>query len=191
MRVAVGSTRQPEVEAVKEAWRVFSRLILQDPEEPVTFLSYHVPKNAPELPLSIADLMEGARSRVENLMLQLKRERQEADFYVGLESGLNLSGPQGPRRLAFLESWAYVSDGHLGYFGHGGGICVPPCIADPAIDRDIELGIVLDRLAATRKVASEEGVWGVLTHDLLSRKHSFVTALLCAFAPFYQPSVYR
>lgn len=191
MRIAIGSTRQPKVEAVKEAWKVFSDQIITDPDEKAVFLSYNVTNGAPAMPLSVSDLMEGARGRAENLILQLKREKTEADFYIGLEGGFNVIESQGPRRKTFLESWVYVSDGYRGFFGHGGGLFIPPAIADPVIDRGIELGIVMDRVVSHTEDRLNQGTWGVLTRDLLTRKQSFVIALIAAFAPFYHPDPYK
>ncbi len=190
MKIAIGSTRAPKVEAVKEAWGIFSKQLLPDDAEQATFVTYDVAVDGPAMPISLDQLMKGARSRVEGLILQLKRERAEADYYVGLEGGFHIIDSEVARRQAFLESWAYVSDGHLGYFGHGGGIYVPPKIASPVIDRGIELGIVIDRFSDESDVRSKQGAWGVLTRDILSRRHSFVIALIAAFAPFYNPKAF-
>ena len=188
--MAVASTREPKVEAVKEAWEVFASKILEDSDDPVNFLAYDVSTRDPAMSLNVSDLMTGARSRVDNLILQLKREKVEADFYIGLEGGFNVVNSQGPRRQVFLESWAYVSDGHQGFFGHSGGVMVPARLADPVIDRGIDLGIIVDRFCEQTDVHSSQGTWGVLTRDILTRKHSFVVALIAAFAPFYNPEAY-
>lgn len=190
MRIAVGSTREPKVEAVKEAWKVFASKLVPDSDEKVVFVNYDVSAAAPRMALSVQDLMKGASARVESLILQLKRERAEADFYVGLEGGFSVVDSQGPRRQVFLESWAYVSDGHHGCYGHGGGIYVPSAIADPVIDRNVDLGIVIDRFSQKKGVASHQGTWGILTADILTRKQSFIIALIAAFAPFYNPKAY-
>lgn len=190
MRIATGSASVAELEAVREAWGVFSASIPGVSEEAADFLSYHVPSDAPEMPLTVDDLMQGALGRAENLILQLKREKTEADFYIGLQRGFNIVESQGPRRLAFFESWAYVSDGHKGFFGHGGGIAVPPSIADPVIDRGIGLGIVTDRFSGQRNIQNGQGLWGILTKEILTTKHSFVIALFSAFAPFYNQVAY-
>ena len=190
MRIAISSTREAKVQAVKDAWRVFSSKIMDDPDEAVTFLNYDVSNGASHVPMTVSDLMKGALGRVDSLTLQLKREKADADFYVGLEGGFNVVDSHGPRRQVFLQSWAYVSDGHRGFFGHGGGVFVPSSIADPVIDRGVDLGIVIDRLTAQIEVGSQQGTWGILTRDILTRKHSFVTALIAAFAPFYNPAPY-
>ena len=191
MRIAIGSTRAPKVEAVKEAWSIFSSKILTAGDEEIEFAPFDVPTGATQMPVAVEQLMTGARERADRLMLQLKRERAEADFYVGLEGWFNVVDPRGARRQVFLESWAFVSDGHLGFFGHGGGIYVPPAISTQVMDRGIELGIVIDLFAQQRDVSSQQGVWGVLTRDIFNRQHSFVVALIAAFAPFYNPEAYQ
>ncbi len=192
MRVAIGSTRDLKVQAVKKVWPVFASKLLGDPDESVEFVSYDVSKaTTVQMPLSAAQLMESALDRVESLNLQLKREKTESDFYVGLEDGFNIVKKNGLHRQVFLESWAYVSDGHQGYFGHSGGIYVPPRIASPVIDRGIELEIVIDRFNRENDIQSKLGAWGVLTGDLLTRKSFFVTALIAAFAPFYNTRAYQ
>jgi non-canonical (house-cleaning) NTP pyrophosphatase len=191
MKIALGSTRSPKVQALEEAWQIFSSNILDDPDEKILFSSFDVTSSSPAMPLSVDDLMSGAYNRVESLILQLKKEKAEAEFYVGLEGGFNIVDYPGARRQVFLESWAYVSDGHDGFFGHGGGIYVPPQVSNPVVDRRIELGIVIDRFSEQTNVRSKQGAWGILTRDILDRKHSFVIALIAAFAPFYNRDAYR
>jgi len=191
MRIAVGSSRTTHIDAVKEAWEIFSSSLLSRLDESTDFLGYDVPSGVPEVPLSVKDLMEGTQNRVENLILQLKREKAEADFYIGLESGFSVVDSRGPKRLTFLESWAYVSDGHRGSFGHGGGVPVPSAIADPVIDRGIELGIIADRFSKEKGLKAGQGSWGMLTKDILTQQHSSVIALIAAFAPFYNPEAYQ
>jgi non-canonical (house-cleaning) NTP pyrophosphatase len=191
MKIAIGSTSATEIEAAKEAWSVFAGSILEEPDEEVEFLSYRVPEEVREMPLDTTGLIKGAQDRVENLIFQLKREKTEADYYIGLQAGFNVVDSQGPRRRAFLESWAYVSDGHHGSLGHGGGIAVPPRIANPVIDRGIELSIVMERFSKEKGLQSDEGTWGLLTRDILSVRHAFVIALIAAFAPFYNREAYE
>jgi non-canonical (house-cleaning) NTP pyrophosphatase len=190
MRIAIGSTSPIELEAAKEAWKVFSSSLSVEPREEVEFFGYSISGTSSQMPMSVQELMAAARDRVESLILQLKRERTEAEFYIGLQSGFNVVDSQGPRRLAFLESWAYVSDGHRGHFGHGGGILVPAGIADPVIDRGIDLSIVIDRFSGEKQITSDKGPWGMLTRDILSAQHAFVIALLAAFAPYYNQEAF-
>ena len=191
MKIAVGSTRRPKVEAVKEAWRTFSDKIPKDDDQEVIVAPFDVAGDAPAMPLSLGQLMRGARGRAENLEQKLKQENEEADFYVGLEGGFNVVDDVAFPSPVFLESWAYVSNGRLGFFGHGGGVFVPPPISSLVIEQGIELGLVIDCFYKQADIRSRQGAWGVLTSDILDRKQSFVIALIAAFAPFYNPNAFE
>ena len=190
MRIAVGSTRSAKVAAVKQIWEQLADRMTRGVDDPVDFFCYDVPTDAPKIPTTSAELSWSVSSRVDHLILQLKRERSEADFYVGLEDGFNVIGSSGARRQVVLESWVYVSDGLNGYFGHGNGISVPSQIADPVIDRGIELEIVIDRFCRARQLQSGQEGWMLMSQELLNRDQSYALALTAAFAPFYNTHVY-
>ena len=189
MKVAIGTLREPKVEAVKEAFELFKSLLARH-DEVVEYIPYDVSAEGPRMPTSTRELMEGAQSRAESLILQLKKEKNEADFYIGMEGGFHVVQDRG-QRMTFLQSWAYVTDGHRGYFGSSGNILVPSKIANTVLDRGVELGIAIDRFASQTDIRSKQGTWGVLSHDILTRRHSFVIALISAFAPFYNKKVYE
>ena len=190
MRIAVGSTRSAKVNAVKQIWEQLADRMTRRIDDSVDFLCYDVPTDGPNIPTSSAELTWIVLSRVDHLILQLKRERSEADFYVGLEEGFNVIASSGARRQVVLESWVYVSDGLNGYFGHGNGIPVPSQIANPVIDRGIELDIVIDRFCRARQLQSGQEGWTLLSQELLNRDQSYALALTAAFAPFYNTHVY-
>ena len=52
------------------------------------------------------------------------------------------------------------------------------------------LAHVIDEVSGGTDVRSNEGTFGVLTRNRLSRSAIFTTALLCAFAPFDRPEFY-
>ncbi|HRV07919.1 MAG TPA: DUF84 family protein [Acidobacteriota bacterium] len=189
MRVAIAGTAPVELEALQESWKVFGEALVSKREE-TEFVRYSVSGEVKGLARSVEELLRGARSRAENLILQLKREKAEADFYIGVEGGFEILDSLGPRRMTFLTCAAYVTDGFRGGYGHGPGILVPAGLADPVIDRGIDLAIAYDRFAARTGVESEAGIWGLLTRDVVTTRHAFVLALLTAFAPFYSSPAY-
>lgn len=190
MRIAVATTASVEVKAVEEAWKVFSDKLIGKGEE-TEFLTYNLAGVADRFPLTTQDIMTDLQSRVEDLILQLKRERVESDYYVGLASGFNVIDARGPKRKVFLENWVYVSDGHQGNFGHGGGVTVPLPLGNPVIDRGINLSIALDRYHEQRRLNGSQSPLATLTGGILTEQHSFVVALISAFAPFYNSRVYE
>ncbi|GAB4240218.1 MAG: hypothetical protein Kow00109_15280 [Acidobacteriota bacterium] len=190
MKIAIAGDSPIELAAVEEAWKVFgSRLAGR--KESFDFVRYGVPGDVRGLPLSTDDLLKQARTRVENLILQLKREKNEADYYVGFATGFDVVESQGPRRLAFLTNVAYVTDGHRSAFGRGPSVLLPRLLADPVIDRGIDLAIALDRYAAQVGQSPESGEWGLLTHEIISTQHALLLAVLTAFAPFYNAPAFE
>ncbi len=188
MIIAVGSMRRPKLNAVWEAASAFWPLI--SPDEAFEVLGVEIESGVVHTPLTREDLMNGARSRVEQLIQKAQAEKQPWKFLVGLEGGFDVVR-RGRERFVFLESWAYVSDGQRGAFGSGGSILIPEPVAKAVVDDGLELADVMDRVAGKRDLRDNEGAWGILTLNLIRRQDSFRTAVLNAFAPFYHASAYR
>ena len=148
-----------------------------------------VKTNAPAMPLTDWELMQGARERALAVRDILVQQHLEADLYVGLEGGFHSISVDGEWHT-FLRGWAYVTDGKRGSFGMSPSISVPDAIVKDVIGGKRELGIVIDEVAGARDVRSKQGAWGILSRDLLTRSMSFEAALIAAFAPFYNPALY-
>jgi len=134
--------------------------------------------------------MQGARQRAESLVELLRTGSPRADYFVGLEGGLEVCVENGSEHV-FLESWAYVTDGRSGFFGSSGGIEVPLALAEEVLCRGTELATAMDAFAGGVGIRDAEGAWGVLSANLISRQESFRLAVVAAFAPFYNPKLYR
>lgn len=188
MIIAVGSLRPPKLNAVWEAASAFWPLI--SPNEPFEVVGVDVESGVGHTPLTREDLMNGARLRVERLIQKAQEEKQPWKYLVGLEGGFDVV-QRGMERLVFLESWAYVSDGRRGSFGSGGSIWIPEPVARAVVDDGVELAEAIDRFAGKKGVRDNEGAWGILTLNLIRRQDSFRTAVINAFAPFYNANAYR
>ncbi len=134
--------------------------------------------------------MQGARQRVEGLQANFRASGATADFFIGLEGGLDVATEGGIKRV-FLESWAYVSDGTSGHFGCSGSIELPEALAEEVLARGTELSTAIDRFAGAVGIRDGQGAWGVLSRNLISRQESFRRAVEVAFAPFYNAKMYR
>ncbi len=184
--IAVGSTRRPKLNAVKEAADVIAAL-LQDCGMEVS--GYEVDSGVGHTPTSREELMQGARQRAEALRQKLQALNQSADFYVGVEGGLDVVSENDTKRV-FLESWAYVSDGHQGHFGCSGSIELPKILAEDVLSNGVELAAAIDQFAGEVGIRDGQGAWGVLSANLISRQDSFRLAVIAAFAPFYNAKMY-
>ncbi len=187
-RIAVGSTRRPKLLAVEEATANFAARL--SPNALLEIQGYDVESSVSHTPASREELMRGARQRAEALQKLLRETSMAADYFVGLEGGLDVVAENGGQRV-FLESWAYVSDGVRGHFGCSGSIELPEALAEEVMRHGTELGVAIDRFAGAVGIRDGQGAWGVLTNNLIVRQESFRLAVLTAFAPFYNVKMYR
>ncbi len=186
--IAVGSTRQPKLAAVREAITDFGEELAPGAEFEV--IGMEVDSGVGHTPASRAELMVGARQRAESLV-RLARERSQSwRYFVGLEGGLDVIQEEGERRV-LLESWAYVSDGRDGHYGRSGGVEIPDTLAREVLENGVELAAAIDRFAGAVGIRDAQGAWGVLSSGLISRTEAFRIAVVAAFAPFYNAKMYH
>jgi inosine/xanthosine triphosphatase len=186
--IAIGSTRRPKLNAVREALDLIGPSL--DPAAQFEIAGVDVPSGVRHTPLSREDIMRGARQRAEAL-LQIARERSEPwKYFVGLEGGLDVVHENGVRQV-FLESWACVSDSSgRGAFGQSGAVAVPEPLAIRVVDEGMELSEAIDAFAGGHSIRDAQGAWGVLTRNLITRQDAFRVALISAFASFYNHEIY-
>jgi inosine/xanthosine triphosphatase len=186
--VAVGSTRRPKLNAVWEALTIFGPIL--DSNGQFEVVGVDVPSGVSHTPASRSELMAGARLRAESLVKQA-RERGEAwRYFVGLEGGLDVVEENG-QRIVFLQSWAYVTDGNgPGNYGQSGAVQMPAALAAEVIERGTELSVAIDAYAGEQGIRDAQGAWGVLTRNLITRQEAFRVAVVSAFAPFFNATLY-
>jgi inosine/xanthosine triphosphatase len=172
--VHVGSTRPAKVEGAREALHAIARI---DPRFADFSLQTHdLTAIAPRQPMSLAEILDGARTRA-SVLAQSPDFR--GGFAIGVEGGLALIEPD----FWALHTWAAVTDGREWGYGAGPAIGLPRAVVH-RVQQGEELGDVIDTLAG-ESVRGTRGAWGVLTHDLIGRREAFRLAVTAAFAPFY------
>jgi inosine/xanthosine triphosphatase len=186
--VAVGSTRGPKLNAVREALLEIGPKL--DSSARFEVVGREVPSGVSHTPVSREELMAGARGRAEALAQIAHKQREPWRYFVGLEGGLDVLVETG-RRHVFLQSWAYVADpAGRGAFGQSGGVLLPEALVKEVLDRGVELSAAIDAFAGGHGIRDAEGARGVLTGGLITRQEAFRFALINAFAPFVNPAVY-
>jgi inosine/xanthosine triphosphatase len=194
--VAIGSLRPPKVNAAYKVFQqIYSKLGVEEFQY-VDFLTREVKTEVNHTPTSQEELMLGTERRSRNLIAILKKEQMIADYYIGMEGGFHqvkkdFNEKPGGGPLVFLQSWAYVSNGREGYFGASGMIEVPHQIFLPVLHQGEELNKVIDEITEQKDIRNRQGIWGVLTGELVTRQDSFEQALVAALAPFYNSKLYR
>ncbi len=184
--VAVGSTRRPKLNAVWEALSVIGPTL---EEALYDVVGVEVESGVGHTPVSRAELMAGARSRAESLVRIGLEQHAPWKYFVGLEGGLDIVQENGAR-LVFLQNWAYVTDGRRGAYGQSGAILLPGALARRVLDDGVELAAAIDEFAGQRNIRDLQGAWGVLSNNLITRQDAFRTAVINAFAPFFNVSLY-
>jgi inosine/xanthosine triphosphatase len=203
--IAVGSTRGPKLDAVHDTLKLCTEHL--NPNVQFEVFGFAVDSGVGHTPLSSAESMRGARQRTEALIQMASGNGAVYQYFVGLEGGLEVmesneshgsnesraeGNSAGQRdRHVFLESWAYVSDGSRGHFGRSGGIELPLALAHEVLDKGVELATAIDKFAGMAGIRDNQGAWGVLSSNLITRREAFRIALVAAFAPFYNENLFR
>jgi non-canonical (house-cleaning) NTP pyrophosphatase len=194
--IAVGRTRRPKLNAVWEAVSVLGPTL--DPNAQFEVVGVEVESGVRSTPLSRTEVMAGARQRAEELLRRAREHGEPWSYFIGLEGGLDVLPQQSPGmapgegRLVFLVSWAYVCDlSGRGAYGQAGGIPLPEALAASVVDQGADLAAAIDAFAGAQGIRNAQGTWGVLTSNLITRQDAFRTAVVSAFAPFFNAGLYR
>ncbi|MDQ3650479.1 MAG: inosine/xanthosine triphosphatase [Acidobacteriota bacterium] len=188
MKIALGSSRAAKIMALHAS---LARIATIDATwAKAELITRTVNTRAPAMPLTDSQLMRGAFERAHAVRELLSCEQQRADFYVGLEGGFHSITIEGERHT-FLRGWAYATNGARGSFGAAPSVSVPEAIVRRVFQTRRELGGIIDEFTNSTDVRSRQGAWGVFSRDLLTRAESFETALVAAFAPFYNARLYQ
>jgi inosine/xanthosine triphosphatase len=186
--IAVGSARLVKMSSVSAALTSFGSFLSADTEFEVEGVD--VPSGVRHTPLTREDTMAGARQRAEALRNVAHDKNAPWEYFVGLEGGLDVIR-EGSHQWVFLENWAYAADrGGRGYFGQSGAILLPAPLVESVVNQGVELSEAIDLFAGSRGVRDAQGAWGILTQNLITRQDAFRVAVINAFAPFFNSTVY-
>ncbi|MEZ4776731.1 MAG: inosine/xanthosine triphosphatase [Bacteroidia bacterium] len=175
MKIIIASRNPVKIEAVSQAFlQVFV-------EKSLTFSGINVLSGVNDQPMSDEETLRGAENRVE----AAKDAVPEADFWVGVEGGIEEIGHQ---MTAF--AWVVVR----GKAGTGKGktatFFLPDAVAD-YIREGIELGEADDKVFGTNNSKQKNGAVGLLTRDLITRTSLYLPAVIMALIPFINPQLYH
>ena len=187
--VAVGTTRRPKLNAVWEALTVIGPVLDSDAQFDIAEME--VPSGVRHTPLTREEIMAGARNRVEALMRMADEKNEPWEYFVGLEGGFDVVH-ESAARLVFLQHWAYIADTtNRSAFGQSAAVVVPDTLAKRVVDDGMELAHAIEEFAGERGIRDAQGAWGVLTRNVITRQDAARTAVIAAFTPFANKSMYR
>lgn len=174
-KVIVGSNNPVKLEATKEAFT------LAFPDVEFEFSTLSVPSGVPDQPMGESETKLGAANRAH----ACKAAHPEADFFVGLEGGLEKVDGE-----YWAFAWMSILDtaGSSG-FGRTGSFLLPPKVSE-LIDQGEELGVATDAVFNEVNSKHKGGTVGILTNETITRKDFYREALLFALIPFVKPELY-
>jgi inosine/xanthosine triphosphatase len=184
-RVRVGSTNEPKLDAVRNAFAAYA------PD--VEVAGVDVPSGVPEQPVGWEEIVRGARNRA-----RLARASEPCDLGVGLEDGL-VALPDGEGELRHLNvGCAAIAHGERVWLGFSSGFAYPPECTEPAVRDRAPIGSLFDRLWEQRRgealapaAARTMGNVGKLTLGVLPRSEYTRHAVLCALVALIHGDLYN
>ncbi|EKN4582550.1 TPA: inosine/xanthosine triphosphatase [Vibrio parahaemolyticus] len=166
-KVVIASLNPAKTNAVKSAFQSAF------PQQAFEFVGISVPSEVADQPMTNEETHRGALNRVKNA----KVEMPTADFYVGLEAGI-----EGNVTFAWM---VIESDTHRGE-SRSASLMLPPEVLAQLADAN-ELGDVMDKVFGTENIKQKGGAISLLTQNQLTRSSVYHQALILALIPFTNP----
>jgi len=168
MRIVISSHNPVKIAASKAAFAAVF------PGVDMEFIPSKVASGVSEQPGSDAESRQGATTRVNNA----RRLQPDADFWVGLEGGLEWIDGE-----PMASAWMVVADafGRLGQ-ARTTTLPLPPAVKQLLL-QGIELGDANDQVFATLHSKQAGGAFGLLTDGRMTRESVYTQALILALLP--------
>jgi len=173
-KVIIASKNPVKIQAVKNGFRkMFSA-------QGFEFMGISVPSNVNDQPFSSEETFTGARNRARNASKEIK----DADFYVGIEGGIDQIGNE-------MQAFAWVVINACGRNGKSrtGAFFLPRKIA-ALLKKGKELGEADDLVFKRKNSKQQNGAVGILTGNVIDRTKYYEEAIILALIPFKNPDLY-
>lgn len=169
MLIVICSTNPVKIAASKAAFEaVFPDAVRQ-------FISVNVASEVNEQPGSDNESRRGATNRVKNA----RQIEPDADFWVGLEGGLEWIDGE-----PLASAWMVIGDARnrVGQ-ARTASLPLPPAVKELLL-QGFELGVANDRVFDTEHSKQAGGAFGLLTGNRMTRESVYTQALILALLPF-------
>lgn len=165
MNILIGTKNPGKIEGAKLAFQKYF--------EQFEIEGIPVSSDVSDQPVN-CEIYKGARNRVDNLIKYAKENNLEADYFLGIESGItNLLGKWIIINVAVIKD----KDGYESW-GTSSGFPVPNKYVEEIIST--ELSKVMDKLSGENDLRSNKGGIGFITGDVISRIDQTVEAFVMA-----------
>jgi len=183
MKIIIGTRNQAKIKGCKKAIKKLELIYpLKIAPGRSGFYPVSIPSGVPDMPLTLNDIQNGARNRALSAY-----KSYSGKYAIGMEGGVYKLRES---EVGFLQSWVYITDGQHGHFGCSAALELPQKITGILFDTNRELAGVIDEISGKTDVRSQNGAFGILTHDLYSREQAFEDAVINGFTPFLNDTYY-
>lgn len=172
MNIVLASHNPVKVQATAAGFgRVF-------PDAEIEVASVSVPSGVAEQPRTDAETLQGAENRV----TAAARLRPEADYWVGMEGGIDEHLVDGqPEMIAF--AWVVIHGRDRSGRSRTGTFAIPTAVAD-LVRQGKELGEADDIVFGHTNSKQKSGAVGLLTGGLIDRATLYAQSVVLALIPF-------
>ncbi len=175
MKIIVGSKNPVKINAVKLAFESVW------PEEEFIVEGIEVGSGVSEQPMTDQETFAGAKNRA----LRALDKDDDAEYGVGLEGGLNNFEGEW-----YTTGWVVIIN-RKGVIGSGTAvhIKIPKAIMDVLKDSN-DLGGAADKVFNRENIKQQEGIYGILTNNALTRTSASKDGVISALTTFVYPELY-
>ncbi len=150
------------------------------PEQEFEIEGVSVPSGVADQPKTDKETFEGANNR----SLTAKQQFPNADFWVGIEGGIEDTGTE---MTSF--AWIVIQGKNLMGKSRTGTFLLSPKVAE-LIRSGLELGDADDKIFRMKNSKQQNGAVGILTKDLLTRQSFYEVSVILALIPFKNSDIY-
>lgn len=172
MKIVVASKNPVKVQAVKDAFKA------RFPGAALILEAVSVESGVGDQPMSDQETRQGAYNRVSHS----RQAVPDADFWVGLEGGLEIIDDE-----MMASAWMVIesADGKTGE-ARTPTLPLPPEVQQ-LVHSGLELGEANDRVFSTLNSKQGGGAFGLLTDGLYTRGGVYTQSLILALIPLTHP----
>ncbi len=183
MKIFVASENPVKIKAVKMAFTkyyIFTKNYIESKIEVIPFKTESGVGHTP----SDGTILTGAMNRVHKL-----KQKGEADYYVGIESGIFFT-PNHGANISELGTRTYI-ESQSGQHGTGtSSMYELPDFVIKQIREGRELGDIIDKISLEDNTKQNGGAIDLFSHHIFNRLDVTYSSVISALIPFMNPELY-
>lgn len=154
------------------------------PGEEFEMIGVKADSGVSDQPMSDQETLTGAKNRIKHA----KELHPGADFYVGLEGGVE---PDHENRVLHEFAWIAIEDAN-GRYGESqtATFSAPEAIYKLVVEEGMEVGHASDQVFKEDNSKQKMGIIGLLTNGVIDRTEYYRHAVVCALVPVLREDLY-